>query len=90
MKAQKLSLHSPKFMFINHFYSCVGAPTGQVAAQAPHSIHCSGLISNFVSPSLIQDTGQPAAQAPHLMQLSEILYAMISHLLQYLLYPYVE
>lgn len=54
-------------------YAWAGAPTGQVSAQAPHSMHTSGLISYLPSPSEIAFTGHSAAQAPQLMQSSEIL-----------------
>ena len=50
-----------------------GAPTGQVSAQAPHSMQVSGSISNLPFPSLIAETGHSAAQAPQLMHCSEIL-----------------
>ena len=49
-------------------YSWTGAPTGQVSAQAPHSMQVSALISYLPSPSVMASTGQPAAQAPHAMQ----------------------
>ena len=63
-------------------YSCTGAPTGHVLAQAPHSIHVSASITYFESPSLIALTGHSAAHAPQLMQSSVILYAMKKHLLE--------
>ena len=54
-------------------YAWAGAPTGQVSAHAPHSMHASGLISYLPSPSAMALTGHSAAQAPQLMHSSEIL-----------------
>ena len=53
-------------------YAWAGAPTGQVLAQAPHSMQVSGSISYLPSPSEIALTGHAAAQAPHAMHSSEI------------------
>ncbi len=49
------------------------APTGQTAAQAPHSTHSSEEISYLESPSEIAPTGQVPAQEPQEIQSSLIL-----------------
>ena len=53
---------------LNH--SATGAPTGQAAAQAPHSIQASASITYAASPSDIASTGHSATQAPQLMHAS--------------------
>ena len=58
-------------------YSAAGAPTGQVSAHAPHSMHLSASIAYLPSPSAIASTGHSAAQAPQEMQSSLILYAIV-------------
>jgi hypothetical protein len=55
-------------MILNH--SAAGAPTGQAAAQAPHSMQVSASITYAASPSDIASTGQSAAQAPQLIHVS--------------------
>jgi len=53
-------------------YGAAIAPTGQTAAQAPHSTQ-SSLIAKIGLPSLIAPTGQVAAQLPQAMHSSLIL-----------------
>ena len=65
------------FIYKSRYQSCVGAPTGQVSAQAPQSMQASSSITYLPSPSLIASTGQPAAHAPQEMHSSEILYAIV-------------
>ena len=60
-------------------YSALGASTGQVSAQAPHSMHLSASITYLPSPSEIASTGHSAAQAPQEMHSSPITYAIFSH-----------
>jgi hypothetical protein len=53
-------------------YAWAGAPTGQVASHAPHSMQTSASITNLPSPSEMAETGHSAAQAPQEIQSSEI------------------
>jgi hypothetical protein len=46
------------------------ALTGQVPAQAPHSMHLEASMQRFTSFSQIAVTGQADSQAPQLMQTS--------------------
>lgn len=62
-----------RLSFWNENYSCSGAPTGQVSAQAPHSMQVSGSITYLPSPSEIAPTGHAPAQAPQAMHSSLIL-----------------
>ena len=57
-------------------YTCFGASTGQISAQAPHEIQSSSFITYCVSPTEIQVVGQTPAQAPHEMQVASIEYAI--------------
>ena len=59
-----------------NYSSISGAETGQTAAHVPHSIHLSGSITYFSSPSEMHSTGHFAAHAPHLIHASVILYAI--------------
>ena len=54
-------------------YCCSGAPTGQVPAQAPQSMHSSALITYLPSCSEIALTGQPSAQAPQPRHVSALI-----------------
>jgi hypothetical protein len=63
----------------NFHYTCFGAPTGQLPAQAPQSIQAASSITKTPPLSLIAPTGQSAAQAPQPMQLESILYAIWIH-----------
>jgi len=52
------------------------APVEHVPSHAPQSMHCSGSITNWVSPELIAPTGQLDSQAPQAVQESVITYAI--------------
>lgn len=54
------------------------APTGQPSAQAPQSMHSSGLISYLPPFSEIAPTGQVSAHAPQAMHSSLILCAIVT------------
>jgi hypothetical protein len=60
-------------LFLYSTYSGLIAPTGQVAAHEPQSIHFSS-ITYCASPSEMASTGQTEAQAPHEMHSLLILY----------------
>ena len=70
MKKTFTSPEAVKALFL--FYSSLGAPTGQVAAQAPQEMQVSGSIWNLPSPSEIAPTGHAASQAPQEMHSSLI------------------
>jgi hypothetical protein len=53
-------------------YASVGAPTGQVSAQAPHDVHFFWSITYFPLPSEMHDTGHSASQAAQEMHSSLI------------------
>lgn len=61
-------------------YTCWGASTGQVLAQAPHSMHSSALMTYLPSPAEMASTGHSLSQAPHSTQASVITYAIGVHL----------
>ena len=63
----------PSLILYYFAYSGLIAPTGQVAAQEPQSIHFSS-ITYCASPSEIASTGQTEAQAPHEIHSLLILY----------------
>jgi hypothetical protein len=46
--------------------------TGHSSTQAPQSVHVSGSIMYFGSPSLIASTGQTGRQVPHMVHSLEI------------------
>jgi hypothetical protein len=79
-RVQKSDPFGPLFQAVP-YYSWAGAPTGQVPAQAPHSMHLSGSITYLPSPSEIASTGHSDWQAPHMMHSSEITYAIVVYLL---------
>lgn len=62
-------------------YFSLGAPTGQVSAQAPQLMQVSSSITYFPSPSEIASTGQAPAHAPQAMHSSLIVYGIKIHLL---------
>lgn len=64
-------------------YSSLGAPTGQVPAQAPQEMQVSASITYLPSPSLIALTGHSSAHAPQAMHSSLITYAIVKHLHKY-------
>ena len=53
------------------------APTGQFAAQVPHSMQLSALMTYLPLPSEIASAGQLAAQVPHMTQSSLITKAIV-------------
>lgn len=59
------------------------APTGHAPAQVPQLTQAFSSISNLPPASLMAPTGQAPAQVPQPTQASEILYAMLKHLLLY-------
>jgi hypothetical protein len=79
-KEKGLPLGQPSLLRNVSDYACSGAETGQVSAQAPHSMQVSASISYLPSPSEIAETGHASAQAPQAMQASVILYAILGHL----------
>ena len=54
------------------------APTGQLAAQVPHSTQALASMTYLLSPAEMASAGQLAAQVPHMTQSSEITYALVS------------